>query len=602
MTSGSSSSASAPPEASDGWLGRTLDGRYRVEALLGSGGVGVVYRAEHLALGRKVALKVLSSSFGPDDALRRRFEREARVLSALQHPNIVAVSDYGIVEGTPYLVMELLEGRTLASLLTERGALPPSLALRIARDMLRGLAFAHGRGVLHRDLKPANVFLQTLPDDPYHVKLLDFGLAKVLSQEEAVAEGDSTLTGSGVVLGTPTYMAPEQAAGDPADARADVYATGVVLFELLTGHPPFTGKLRMEVMRAHMTEPPPRLRELAPDLGAHEALQAFLDRALAKDRAERFADANDMLRALDTLPAIEDPAASSKRSRLPESQEPGTQSQVDAEAETVLAHSEPRSAAVSDGQRRLAVRHVRRWVGGGLLVLASLGGLSWFGASETSRKRAAGAPDARNEREDPKPARLAEASAASRGRQPAARTEAPRATVEHPAPVAPKEPPGPSTTSAASAEPRSLPPARDPIRRGPPRALRISYKKVVAGRLLSSRQHKRLRTWQRNHAEDVRASLLLARDFARRGWYADAVERYELAFRLDPSSRGSRWMQRDLIDIAASESRAAPRAFEALRRIYGPKAERMVRRAAARKLGEARRRLTALAERLASGS
>ncbi len=588
MASGPSSSAPVPSDASDGWLGRTVDGRYRVETVLGSGGVGVVYRAEHIALGRKVALKVLASAFGADDALRRRFEREAKVLSALQHPHIVAVSDYGIVDGTPFLVMELLEGRTLASLRAERGALEPPLALRLVRDVLRGLAFAHGRGVLHRDLKPANVFLQALPDDPYHVKLLDFGLAKVLSQEEALAEGDSTLTGSGVVLGTPTYMAPEQAAGDPADARADVYAVGVVLFELLTGQPPFSGRLRMEVMRAHMTEPPPRLHEVAPVLGGHDALQAFLDRALAKDREARFADADEMLAALDALPEpIASQAESSKRTRIPEASPVVESVGVDVEAKTVAASRSGRGESVSGRGRPRKASSRRRvlLLGVGAMLVTAGGGAVLLGGS--------GGPDEQDAR--------GSASWSARSAEPLPFPEAPDAPPTPPSAPAERAP-APSAREEARADGATpLPPPRDPIRRGPPRGLRRIYRKVVAGRRLSPAEHRRLRTWQRDHADDVRASLLLARDFVRRGWYADAVERYELAFRLDPASRGSRWMRRDLIDVAASESRAAPAATATLQRVYGPEAERMVRRTASRKLGETRRRLEALAGRLAGG-
>src|SRR5690606_36548179 len=181
----------------DPLIGRVLDQRYRIETVLGAGGVGVVYRAEHTGLRRPVALKVLRHGFEENAHLRRRFEREARVLSQLSHPNVVALTDYGIADGMPYLVMELLEGRTLEDFLEEEGPPPARIALEIVRAVVRGLAFAHDRGVLHRDLKPGNVFLQALPDDPNHVKLLDFGLAKLLFDEDNQSGEDPTLTKTG---------------------------------------------------------------------------------------------------------------------------------------------------------------------------------------------------------------------------------------------------------------------------------------------------------------------------------------------------------------------------------------------------------------------
>ena len=208
----------------DSLIGRKLDGRYEVLGRLGEGGVGVVYRARQVHLGREVAIKVLHQDAAAIPEWRRRFEREAQALSALAHPNVVPVTDSGIDSGVPFLVMELLQGKTLADLLKE-GPLPLWRALDIARQLLRGLAFAHGKGIVHRDLKPANVFLQELPDQADHVRLLDFGMVKFLEKADSGPMAD-TLTRVGVVFGTPAYMSPEQAKGGPADARTDVYAAG----------------------------------------------------------------------------------------------------------------------------------------------------------------------------------------------------------------------------------------------------------------------------------------------------------------------------------------------------------------------------------------
>src|SRR6188768_579097 len=192
-----------------------LDGRYEVLGRLGEGGVGVVYRGRQVQLNRFVAIKVLHQDAAVIPEWRRRFEREARALSALAHPNVVPVTDSGIDRGVPYLVMELLQGKTLDDLIKE-GPLPLWRALEIARQTLRGVAFAHGKGIVHRDLKPANVFLQSLPDQDDHVRLLDFGMAKFLDGTSARSMAD-TVTRVGAVFGSVAYMSPEQVKAAPSD-------------------------------------------------------------------------------------------------------------------------------------------------------------------------------------------------------------------------------------------------------------------------------------------------------------------------------------------------------------------------------------------------
>lgn len=287
-------------------IGTELEGRYRIDAELGSGGVGSVYRATHLKLGRAVAIKVLRPEYGASVELVQRFQREAQALAALSHPNVVTVTDYGVVGDTPYLVMELLEGETLSGRL-RRGALDPTDALEILRQLLGALAFVHDNGLVHRDVKPGNVFLQNVPGEKVHVRLLDFGLAKFL----APTGGGRPITRAGQIFGTPSYMAPEQVAGQDADARADVYATGVILFEMLTGRAPFRGKAS-EVMRLHLMEELPKLESAHPERAATPALAEVIRRATAKSRAERYATAREFAAALDALPTpiVVPPAAS----------------------------------------------------------------------------------------------------------------------------------------------------------------------------------------------------------------------------------------------------------------------------------------------------
>ena len=288
-------SASVP----DPFIGRTLDGRYEVLARLGAGGVGVVYQGRQVQLDRLVAIKVLQQSAAASPEWRRRFEREARALSALAHPNVVPVTDFGIDGGVPYLVMELLEGKTLAELINE-GPVAPARALDIVRQTLRGLAFAHGQGIAHRDLKPANIFLQALPDHADHVRLLDFGMAKFLEGASSPSMAEN-LSRVGVVFGTPSYMAPEQAKAERVDTRADIYAAGAILFELLAGRPPYVADTPEGVMEAHVSEPVPSLAKVRPELSIARLVQPVIDRAMAKKPADRYPQALWMLSALEAI-------------------------------------------------------------------------------------------------------------------------------------------------------------------------------------------------------------------------------------------------------------------------------------------------------------
>lgn len=282
----------------DPWTGRVIAGRFRLIEELGAGGIAVVYRAEDVELSRAVAVKILQEAGHGHAELRARFEREAKVLAALSHPNIVSLVDYGVEDGRAYLVMELLRGRTLGELLDEADVLDSERALSIVQQVLRALDYAHGEGLLHRDLKPDNVFLQELPDTPDHVRLLDFGFAKFVTRER---DDGPALTQAGRVFGTPRYMAPEQLTGSPVDARADLYSVAVILYEMLSGRRPFEGEVR-EVLKAKVIEDPPRFSAIAPDLEVHPALDAFFEKALALRREERFPDARSFLAALEAIP------------------------------------------------------------------------------------------------------------------------------------------------------------------------------------------------------------------------------------------------------------------------------------------------------------
>ena len=280
-----------PPE-----VGRVLEDRYRLIGMIGEGGIGWVYRAEHLKLGHEVAIKMLQPQYAQHTMMRPRFEREARALAALSHPNIVALTDYSVDEGWPYLVMELLGGRTMQALI-EEGPVDPAIARHIAGQVLDALIYAHETGFVHRDLKPGNIFLVDLPTDPNHVKVLDFGFVKLLAEDTS---GRPALTQSGIAFGTPSYMSPEQATGDTTDARSDIYAFGIVLFEMLAGRRPFVGNLP-EIVRQHLTADVPSLTVGGHPFEGSPELRALLERAMAKEKDDRFQSAVEMREALDAL-------------------------------------------------------------------------------------------------------------------------------------------------------------------------------------------------------------------------------------------------------------------------------------------------------------
>jgi eukaryotic-like serine/threonine-protein kinase len=265
--------------------------RYRIIGSIGRGGMGHVYRAEHIWLHKEVALKVLGIS--GVDQLAARFEREAHAVARLDHPGCVRVIDYGMAGGAPYLAMELLEGKTLAATLRDEGPFSPARAVSVARALLSALAHAHGRGVLHRDVKPENVILAA-GGAPRPV-LIDFGLASVRDA--------GPLTGAGMCMGSPAYIAPERLLGEPHTERSDVYSVGVILYELLAGALPFLGCTPEEIMHEVLHRPPRPLRAIRSDVSV--SLDAIVRRALARDPARRYADAEDVRSALDDLPALE---------------------------------------------------------------------------------------------------------------------------------------------------------------------------------------------------------------------------------------------------------------------------------------------------------
>ena len=275
--------------------GSVLAGKYELIRRIGVGGMGAVFEARQRPIGRRVAVKVLEQAFGTDASAVRRFEQEARLAASLRHPNTVVVHDFGVNEGTGhlYLVMELLEGRTLQEELRRVGRFSPARAARVITQVCASLAEAHGQRIVHRDLKPANIQLGKLGDDDDFVKVLDFGIAKFLGGEPS-----DPMTRQGT-LGTPRYMSPEQIMLDSGlDHRTDVYSLGVILFELLTGRPPFQKREPMAVLMQHVDAPVPSFAEVCPELEVDAGLEQVVRRALEKAPADRFESARALAEAL----------------------------------------------------------------------------------------------------------------------------------------------------------------------------------------------------------------------------------------------------------------------------------------------------------------
>ncbi|MFO0695621.1 MAG: serine/threonine-protein kinase [Polyangiales bacterium] len=278
-------------------VGSLIAGKYRVKRLLGHGGMGAVYKAENVAIGRTVAVKVLHAHLADDGVTLQRFQREARAAASVGHRHIVEVLDMGIEpSGAPFLVMEYVRGRSAAQVVRSEGPLVPVRAVQIVGQVLEALAAVHARGIVHRDLKPENVLLTARDGQADFVKVLDFGVATFAdsSHEFMISQ---ELTPSGRTMGTPYYASPEQLVGNSVrDPRVDLYAAGVMLFELLTGHRPFQCADFAELCRRIMNDPPPPLAVFRKDVPP--GLEAVIRRALAKDPAQRFASADDMIDAL----------------------------------------------------------------------------------------------------------------------------------------------------------------------------------------------------------------------------------------------------------------------------------------------------------------
>lgn len=277
-------------------IGSTIGDKYEILAVIGGGAMGLVYKARHMLMKRVVAVKMLHPNMLPDAGTVMRFKKEAEALSCLNHPNILTVFDFGIsTQGQPYLVTDYLEGQTLGELLESSELVPWQRTVRIFMQVCSALSHAHKNGVVHRDIKPSNIMLTEFEDQQDFVKILDFGIAKVITEE---TENSSQLTRTGEVFGSPLYMSPEQCRGKTLDARSDMYSLGCVMFRTLTGQPAFFGQDLVECLYKHVNEAAPSLREVAPEAEIPEDLEQIVLKCLAKNPDDRYQSMVDLKEAL----------------------------------------------------------------------------------------------------------------------------------------------------------------------------------------------------------------------------------------------------------------------------------------------------------------
>ncbi|MFK8003997.1 MAG: serine/threonine-protein kinase [Polyangiales bacterium] len=531
-------------------VGTTLDGRYQLDALIGEGGGGQVYRATHLALERPVAVKLLLQELEVSEVAKARFSREAKTLAALRHPNIVTVIDFGFGE-FPFLVLELVQGCELEELV-EEGPMEMADALSVMKQLLGALAYAHEAGVIHRDLKPSNLFVRRLTAG-LHIEVLDFGLAKFIGGE-AEAEADIKVTRAGHIVGTPAYMAPEQIGGDPVDKRADQYGAAVVLFEMLTGQLPFHAPEVMGVLRAHLTLEPPTLARTVPDRSFSPELEALVARALAKDPSERYPDVPAMLVALNNLP--ETGRLSDITGSMTHTRSAGENSAPDTEEESVL---ETAKRAVSELGSAIA-KHVepapesepsglpappKALIIGTVVVFLFALGYWLVGDGGTTPTSGSAAPSAASEVD------------------------------------------GESEDVPLGENTPEVDPSADPWAEVP--AELAAYKRRIdEGGRLRRRQIGSLRSYASEHPGDARPLLLHARAYVAQGSLSQALPYFLRAFETDIRARNDPEMLADLIHMATTET-LEQEAADAIRRIYGSAARTAVAKAVAEQSETARR-------------
>jgi len=546
----------------DPHLGTVLHGRYLVSERVAEGAMAVVYRGERVGLKRQVAIKFLHESYASSEDGMRRFEVEARAMSRLAHPNCVAVTDYGLDNGAPYLVMDFVPGRSLRDLLEDDVRLPPARAVAVVRQVLAGLTHAHGQGIVHRDVKPENIVVSSVEGHGEQVRILDFGLAK-LRNENSVT--------SGLAVGTPGYMSPEQTVGERVDERADLYATGIILFELLVGRKPFEAESPFDVMRMHREAAVPAMAVAAPDVSISPELESVVRRALAKSRTERFATAGAFLQALESAPEAEGPEVANVRTG-------GRAFRVLLAASTAVVLAAGSAAAVV----WVLNRHSERGAASPAPALPA--------------PRAAAPAEPPSAEPEPAPAPTAPDRAEIRASAdsptgPAASSSTPTNSSPHSGSPESGTPPSARPTPSADAPPD--PGAANPAPTGlPPERVDVTRMRARAAGgdpQGAARALKRLRARDPDRADVYYA---LGNLYAELNGWRPSVDYYARALRLEPAYRSDPRLISDVVEALASD-RAHERAAEILADDIGraavPRLEQAMRSASPRQRVRAKR-------------
>jgi serine/threonine-protein kinase len=471
--------------------------------------MGVVYRGERLGLGRAVAIKFVWPWIAEDERTRKRFEIEARAMSRLTHPSCVSVIDFGLEEGSrsPYLVMDYATGRTLGAAL-DAGRLPVGQALHIARQILGGLAHAHGQGIIHRDIKPDNIILSEESGFGAHVRILDFGLAKLKDTSSQVT--------AGFALGTPSYMSPEQTCGEPVDARSDIYAVGIVLFEMLTGQRPFRAEKALDLLKMHREVAAPALREKASEATFSAALETVVARALAKAPDARFASAAEFAAALDATP----------EAKLPMSSSAGEVGHSALDGTTVAGRrmATPKDAAATGKQAAAATGVRLRWrtLGVGATVIGVVAIAAWL---------------ATHQRRDP----VAPSALASPAAEPA-----PAKPTQHTSPT-----PRPSASQRPPAEAETSAPA--PVTRSSAvPGLDQAEALVRAGHFTAGIEA--LRKLRARYPDNAEVAYVMGNIYFERLWWNDGFASYRVAVSRNSAYRHDRVLILNVLKSLVSES------------------------------------------------
>ena len=573
---------SIPPDVR---VGLVLNGRYRITRQLGEGGMGLVYQGERLELGRPVAIKFLHSPYAHSSRFVQRFQREARAMSKLSHPYCVSVLDFGVHDRAPYIVMDFVTGRTLREVMDE-GRIAVRRALDITRQLLAGLSHAHGQGVIHRDIKPGNIMLGEATGLGDHVRIFDFGLAKLHDPE---LDGEPSMA---AIVGTPAYMAPEQTRAEKVDARADLYAAGVVLFEMLAGQKPFQGGEAYEILMMQRDQPPPRLRGLVPELSWE--LEALVARALEKDPADRFQTAPDFVAAIEAVPEwrLVGPAAVLAKIETAETLATSPADKASSRSSTMSVHEvqtgsgaglEAAPVAVTPAKPRKP-RSLMRFT---VLLLTLVAAVIWWRAQPREEAvAAAGAriPEAPTALRDvaPKPAAALAASPEESAEKPA--SPAAPAPSEAVAPPSDADEMDFSDAALAAAdealndtEEREV---RLPVSVSSPKVSSLADVKALIAKGKIDEAIQGIQQLRRQTPRSPQLPMMLGNLYVDRNWWSDGLAKYREAITLSAAYKKNARIQRDAIK-ALGVDKVYARARALLVRDIGRSAVPALKRAAA---------------------